>query len=68
MSEMNTDKKPRELHRYSISVSGKTYDRLRSAVTSCSLASFVDGVVTSALDDPTIVARLLARCQVKVQP
>ena len=47
--------------RYSISVSSRTYDRLRTAVTG-SLAGFVDNIVATALDDPAILARLVARC------
>lgn len=48
--------------RYSISISGKTYGRLRGAVDG-SLAFFVDDILMAALDDPTISARLLAACQ-----
>jgi hypothetical protein len=48
--------------RYSISVSGGTYDRMRTMVTG-SLAKFVDNIVTTALDDPTILARVVAGCQ-----
>lgn len=56
-------KTPRpKMPRYSISVSGKTYDRLRGAVAG-SLANFVDEIVMAALVDPTIAARLLAACQ-----
>jgi hypothetical protein len=53
--------------RYSISVSGVIYDRLRisvySRVTGESLAAFIDDVVTSALDDPAIAARIVASCR-----
>lgn len=58
---MTTDikKKPR----YAVSVSGKTYARARAAVPPGSLASFVDDIITSALDDPSITARLIAKCQ-----
>ena len=47
--------------RYSISVSGATYDRMRSIVTG-SLAKFVDNIVTTTLDDPAALERTLARC------
>ena len=47
--------------RYSISVSAKTYDCMRAAAPG-SLAEFVDDIVTSALDDPAILSRLLAKC------
>jgi hypothetical protein len=45
--------------RYSISVSGKTYDRLSDKVPYGTVAKFVDGILMTALDDPTIMARLL---------
>lgn len=48
--------------RYSISVSSRTYDRLRLAVNDRSLAGFVEDILDAALDDPTILARLLDRC------
>jgi hypothetical protein len=48
--------------RYSMSVSGKTYDRLRAALPSTSLQKFVDGILASALDDPAILDRVSARC------
>ena len=54
--------KNQKTQRYSISVSSKTYDRLRTAVPG-SLASFVDGIVTGALNDPTILARVVAKCR-----
>ena len=47
--------------RYSISVSGGTYDRMRTIVTG-SLAKFVDNIVTTALDDPAILERVVAKC------
>lgn len=53
-------KKPR----YSISVTGKTYDRLRLAVGG-SLQKFVDEIVRNALDDPTILARVTGKCRPK---
>lgn len=58
---MNSISIPKKKRRYSISVSAKIYDRARSAVAG-SLAGFVDDIVVSALDDPTILARLMARC------
>ena len=48
--------------RYAISVSGNSYARLRMAVTATSMHKFVDGIIVSALDDPAICARVLARC------
>ena len=50
------------MQRYSISVSSRTYDRLRTAVPG-SLAAFVDNIVTTAFDDPAILARVVARCR-----
>jgi hypothetical protein len=49
--------------RYSISVTGRTYDRLRLTVASASLQKFVDGLITSALDDPAILARVVGKCR-----
>jgi hypothetical protein len=49
--------------RYSISVSGTTYDRLRAAAPRGRVASLVDEIVESALDDPETLARLVARCR-----
>lgn len=58
-----TNDKPREkIQRYSISVSSRTYDRLRAKVSG-SLAGFVDDALDMALDDPAILARLVARCR-----
>jgi hypothetical protein len=48
--------------RYSISVSGTIYDRLRGAVPQGGIAGFIDGIVSSALADPIITARLLEKC------
>lgn len=48
--------------RYSISVTGQTYDRLRSVVMATSLQKFVDGIVVAALDDPKIASRILEKC------
>ena len=52
----------KKTQRYSISVSSRTYDRLRMAVTG-SLAAFVDDIVVTALDDPAILARVVAKCR-----
>jgi hypothetical protein len=52
-------------HRYSISVTGHTYDRLRSSVGAASVAKFVDGILTSAIADPTIRNRVLEKCAKK---
>lgn len=51
----------RKTQRYSISVSARTYDSLRAKVSG-SLAGFVDDLVETALDDPAILARLVAKC------
>jgi hypothetical protein len=53
--------KKKKTPRYSISVSARTYGRLRHAVDG-SLAGFVDDLMVSALEDPTILARVVARC------
>lgn len=58
----------RSKNRYSISVSGATYDRLRSVTPRGRLAGFVDGVVASALDDPKILERLTDSCQYEQDP
>ena len=54
-------KKPKP-NRYSISVSGKTYDRLCAKVPRGGVACFVDDLVASALDDPAIMSRLVDQC------
>jgi hypothetical protein len=54
--------KPRP-KRYAVSVSGSTYARVRASVASVSTQKFVDGLIVSALDDPTICARVLEKCQ-----
>ncbi len=56
---MTNHKRPK---RYSISVSARTYDRVRVVVPG-SLAGFVDDLMTSTLDDPNKLALLLAKCQ-----
>ena len=50
-------------NRYSISVAGPTYDRMRAAYPTGSLARFVDEIVDSALDDPSIAARIATVCR-----
>jgi hypothetical protein len=62
--DVKQEVKKKKTQRYAISVSARTYDRLRSTVRG-SLAGFVDEIVTSALADPAILARLLARCHRK---
>ena len=52
----------KRLQRYSISVSSKTYERMRAATEGESLARFVDDIMLSALDDPAILSRVLAMC------
>lgn len=52
-------KKPR---RYSISVTGRFYDRLRTQVTSESVASFVDDVIADTLEDPMLSAQVVDAC------
>jgi hypothetical protein len=49
--------------RYAISVTGSTYDRLRSVVGAASLQKFVDRIVAGTLDDPKILARVLDKCR-----
>lgn len=49
--------------RPSISVSGKTYARLRKALISGSVAGFVDDLIAHAIDDPAIAARVVALCK-----
>jgi hypothetical protein len=51
-----------KVNRFSISVSGKTADRLRSAVPKGDRAMFVDGILLSALDDETIRDRIVKKC------
>ena len=52
------------MQRYSISVSGETYDRLRNTVQG-SMAAFVDDIVLRTLDDPAILSRVVASCRQK---
>jgi len=50
----------------SISISGKTYDRLNTSMgLQYSVHSFVDGILASALDDPTILKRVLKECRTR---
>ena len=53
----------RNVNRPSISVSGKTYDRLRAAYPTGSLAALVDKWILTALDDPATAARMAALSQ-----
>ena len=57
-----TEKIAKKIQRYSISVSSKTYDRIRKKVPG-SLAGFVDDALASALEDPVTMARLVAKCR-----
>lgn len=51
------------LRRYSISVTGATYDRLRALPeTEESMQRFVDALIMSAIDDPLVRLRVLAKC------
>jgi hypothetical protein len=52
-------RKPR---RYSISVTGRFYERLRTQVTSESVASFVDDVIATTLEDPALSAQVVDAC------
>lgn len=62
---MSTKKMTKPPQRYSISVSAPTYARLRGVVESASLPKFVDRILASALDDPTILARVAGKCRAK---
>ena len=59
---MSKQRPKAKIKRYSISVCGETYERLRSTVSSTSLQKFVDGILTTALDDPAILERVLGKC------
>jgi hypothetical protein len=59
--EIKQEGQKKKTPRYAVSVSARTYDRLRATVRG-SLAGFVEAVVTSALDNPAILSRLLAKC------
>lgn len=49
--------------RYSISVTGATYDRIRDLPeASASMQRFVDDLITTAIDDPLVRVRVLAKC------
>jgi len=62
VSQKKANKRVRS-SRPSISVSGKTYDRLRARYPSGSLAALVDDMIVTALDDPEIAARMAALSQ-----
>jgi hypothetical protein len=49
--------------RYAISVTGNTYDQLRSVIGAASLQKFVDRLVAGALDDPKIASRVIGKCR-----
>jgi len=55
--------KKHRMQRPSISVSGKTYARLRAAFPVGNVATFVDEVVAAALNDPAIAARVVDVCR-----
>jgi hypothetical protein len=55
-------KKPK-IRKYSISVTGTTYARIRAAVPRGDMASFVDDVLVAALDDPAIAAGVVTQCR-----
>ncbi len=65
MSDAIKMKKSRR-SRPAISVSGKTYERLRAAYPFGSLAAYVDSLIVSALDDPKTLANMVARCRPKL--
>lgn len=50
-------------NKHSISVSGKLYAALCAVVPHGGVACFVDEAVVTALDDPDILERLVARCR-----
>ena len=50
-------------NRYSISVSGVFYDRLRTSIPRGNVTGFVEEAVASALDNPAIRARLVDQCR-----
>ena len=59
---MSTTVLGKKMQRYSISVSSRTYERLRAKVSG-SLAGFVDNIIASTLDDPAVLARVVAKCR-----
>jgi hypothetical protein len=59
---------PSKPKRYSISVTGAIYDRLRETVTDESVASFVEDAIATALDDPKTAARIAATCAPRDRP
>jgi hypothetical protein len=62
MSKTKTKTKTKG-NKHSISVSGRTYDRIRAAVGRGGVAGLVDDAVASALDDPSVAAGVVARCR-----
>ena len=54
----------KKTQRYSISVSSRTYDRLRTAVAG-SLAGFVEDLVETALDDSAMLESIVAKCPLR---
>jgi hypothetical protein len=63
MPEEQKTKPSSRSKRPSISVTGKTYERLRAAYPTTSLAAFVDDMIVKTLNDPAACARLAALCQ-----
>jgi hypothetical protein len=63
MKEIVKELPRRKANRYSISVSGGTYDRLRGTVPYGGVSGFVDDILMAALDDPAILARLVGKCR-----
>lgn len=62
MTQPTKKQKPK---RYSISVTARTYDRLRASMVPtehASLQKFVDSIIASALNDPMILERVAAKC------
>jgi hypothetical protein len=53
----------KKTNRPSISVTGRTYDRLRAAYPYESLAAVVDKMIATSLNNPKISARVAARCR-----
>ena len=58
--------KPR-VKKPSISVTAPVYDRVRDALGTASVQKFVDGILVSALNDPTICARVLEKCRLELE-
>ena len=64
-SRQNKPSSNRRSKRPSISLSGKTYERLRLACPCGSLAAHVENMIVSALDDPKILDRLFVQFAVR---